>query len=124
MIVRSSGRVLSESEFVDGDPIEPVDIVHAVEEIIIQGVTEQKYNFIVYTFQHSDATMSARTYLDGIETVSIFGPFSNEGTQDSIEPPAFYNDVLLYLSRRFHFINALDATGYELIWQSRPLPGN
>jgi len=122
LITGSSFRELSESEFVCADSITPDRIEHKVEEIFDDGALNQKYNYIVYSFCSSGATMTARTYLDEIDSVSVFGPFLAEDTQEIVEAPALFNGVLLYLSRRFHFIEVLSTDGYRLIWQSRPSP--
>ena len=101
----------------EADPIRPVEISHDVDEIIVDGLLEQHYNFLDYHFEKYDAYCHARTYLDDIETVRMFGPYSDRDSEDEVDAPELYREVLAYLKRRFPIIEALGDDGYVTIWR-------
>jgi hypothetical protein len=103
----------------DNDPIQPVRIEHKVDEVVIDGVVEQSYNFIDYWFDDPAGQVRARTYLDTAHKVAIYPPIR------AGEPVEFRTEwqtrdaVVAYLARRFRVIEALGATGYEPIRTER-----
>ena len=101
----------------DDDDIEPVEIQHLVDEIIVEGELEQYYNYIDYHFEKFGAYCRARTYLDEIGTVSVLGPFSDRQSIDVIEAPNLWEEVMAYLKRRFVIIQILGHEGYEDVWR-------
>ncbi len=101
----------------DSDPILPMEIRHDVDEIIFDGEVEQNYNFLDYRFERQGAHCHARTYLDDVDTVSVNGPFSDRDSEDEIDAPEFFEDVLSYLKRRFLIIDAPGDSGYDTIWK-------
>ncbi len=77
-------------------------IAHLVDTIRDDdGSVSEDYNYLVYTFGDPPVA-SARTYLDDIRRVAIYG----EAT-----PP-----VMAYLQERFERIDRLGKAGYETIW--------
>ena len=101
------------------DPIEPVEIRHDVDRIVVDGKLEQEYNYWIYQFDKYGAFIKARSYRDDIGVVSIFGPFADETCQEQIEAPELYAEVLSYLKRRYMAIDRLDEEGYTTVW-TRP----
>lgn len=107
------------------DPIEPVLIVHKVDEIGVGGFVEQRYNYLAYRFERDDAVIYARAYLDEPGYVSVRPP-ATESTYgvplDDVDAPTFHNDVMLYFARRFRVITAPHhQLGFQPIWvQKRP----
>ena len=85
---------------VDQDPVQPTAIEHKCDED----------NYIVYHFDGDGAYFWARTYLDDIKTVSLYGPFENRATMKPIGVSV--NDaVLVYLQRRFSKVELLRDDG-------------
>ncbi len=101
----------------EGDPIRPVEIRHDVDEIVFDGETEQLYNYLDYRFEGPKVHCRARTYLDDIDTVSVDGPFAGSDSEDEVDAPEFFDNVLSYLKRRFMMIDAAGEDGYETIWK-------
>lgn len=105
---------------IEEDPIEPVSVVHNVDEALQGGEPGFRYNYLVYRFVRDGAEMGARCYLDDAGEVSIHGPsVLNDGTGPlvSVEAPALRQAVLRYLTRRFNVITELSGDrGYEPIW--------
>ena len=101
----------------EADRIMPAEIRHKVEEIVANGETEQLYNYLDYRFENPGVHCLARTYLDDIDTVSIYGPFEGTDSEDEIDAPEFYDGVLSYLKRRFLVIDAPGDEGYHTIWR-------
>lgn len=101
----------------ESDRIKPAEIRHNVEEIVANGETEQIYNYLDYRFEKPGVHCRARTYLDDIDTVSIYGPFDGADSEREIDAPEFYDGVLSYLKRRFLVIDALEDEGYHTIWR-------
>jgi hypothetical protein len=106
--------------FDDADPIEPTDIHHSVDDIIIDGRIEQSYNFIDYGFEGPGGRIRARTYLDTAHAVAIYPPVKVVSGQ----PPLIGEDwntrdaVIRYLSRRFLVIKELGLEGYGVVWMA------
>ena len=102
---------MTEPRFVDSDATEPTAIEHKCEEIFVDGVLEERYNYIVYHFDANGAYMWARTYIDEIGSVSIHGPFESRTTRELPQRP-LDAAVLSYLKRRFTTVRMLGAEGY------------
>ena len=106
-----------ELTIVETDSIRPVEILHKVEEISIDGRIEQRYNYYVYHFEKYGAFLHARAYFDSSGVVSVYGPFSDSEHLKKTGSPKLYNEVLNYLKRRFVRIDALGTEGYVTIWK-------
>lgn len=114
-----------ECDVLPPDPIEPVAIVHKFDEISVGGRIQESYNYLDYRFERDGAVVHARVYLYEPGCVSVLPPAteSMHGVRlDDVEAPAFHDDVLLYLARRFRVITAPHHQfGYRAIWiQKRP----
>jgi len=101
---------------VGSDPIQPVRIRHEVDEFVDADGLDGRYNYIVYEFERSGVHVGARTYLDEIGTVSLFGPFKGEESRERVSDPELVDAVVAYMKRRFHRIDRLGDDGYETIW--------
>jgi len=99
------------------DPIQPVRIRHEVDEFFDADGLEASYNYIVYEFERSGIYLGARTYIDEIGTVSLFGPFKGEENRERVSDPEMVDAVVAYMKRRFHQIDRLGDGGYETIWR-------
>jgi hypothetical protein len=100
------------------DPISPVSIVHKVDDIIIDGVLEQSYNFLTYTFEGDGVRIEARTYLDAIHKATLYPPIAwpvGLGGIEFIEAPDLREAVIGYLRRRFRVIEGFGLSGPETI---------
>jgi hypothetical protein len=75
-------------------------IAHHVDLVEIEGVVEQVYNYLIYSWTDPDVT--ARAYLDDIHVVSIL---SGEPT-----PP-----IMDYLRQRYAVIQRLERHGYVVV---------
>ena len=102
--------------YIEEDAVVPVSIEHRCEEILFSGKLEMIYNFIVYHFECDGAYVYARSYLDRMEKVSVFGPF--ESRESLKETGGKFNEAILgYLRRRFRSIEAtVQGEGYVQIW--------
>ena len=98
------------------DPISPVEIVHDVDDIVVDGQLEQHYNFVDYHFEKYGAYCWARTYLDEIHCVNLHGPFRDRGSEQEISAPELRRKVIAYLKRRFSVITAFGDESPETIW--------
>jgi hypothetical protein len=103
-----------EAWFVDEDPILPVAIEHRCEEIRDGSRLEQQYNYIDYHFESDGAYFWARTYLDRITVISLFGPFDGRTTRRPTGG-AIPEAVLAYLRRRFPTVQTPKEGGYAPI---------
>lgn len=112
---------LAELIVIETDAIEPVEILHKVEEFIVDDHLEQRYNYYIYNFEKYDAYLHARAYFDDSGSVSIYGPFSDNKHLNKTESPKLYNEVLAYLKRRFWKIDALGSNGYITVWEQTEL---
>jgi hypothetical protein len=99
---------------IDQDPIQPTAIEHKCEEIFDGDKLKQKYNYIVYHFDRRDGYFWARTYVDDIKTVSLYGPFESRVTMKAIRG-SLDEAVVAYLRRRFSIIQTLRNDGYAPI---------
>lgn len=99
-----------------GDAIRPTAIRHEVDEIVTDGELLQRYNFIEYEFEEDGAFCRARSYIDSIGEVAVFGPFISRGDLRPIPAEGLENNVLDYLKRRFDLIKELGESGYVTVW--------
>lgn len=91
----------------DSDVVVPTEIEHKVEEVWggeKADQLEQRYNFIDYHFELDGVYLRARTYLDDIGDVVVFGPFERRGSIKNVDAPKAKDAVLAYLSRRFRTV--------------------
>lgn len=114
-IVRSRVRM---GRLVDPDGAKPTDIEHKCDEIFDGDALQQKYNYFVYHFERDGCYFWARTYVEEIGTVSIYGPFDGRETMKPIPGP-LDDTVLAYLKRRFEKIETLGSGGYVTVWSQR-----
>ena len=114
-IVRSRVKLYTADE--EQDRVDPPTIRHEVEEIAPEGEVEMIYNYLTYEFEREGAICKARTYLDSIGEVAIFGPYASRDDLRPIDAPEFKDDVLAYLKRRFRAIEELGEEGYVRIWE-------
>lgn len=92
----------------EADPIAPVRIRHQVDEITADsGALEEHYNFIDYDFEQPGAYMRARTYLDEIKSVTVYGPFDKPHSIVAVNAPELEHAVLQYLKRRFRRVKRM-----------------
>jgi hypothetical protein len=122
---RSSGVSTTTLIRDEADRITPVRISHHVDEIIDGDKLQERYNYLVYEFERDGLTVSARTYLDEVGAVAIFGPYRGRDTTVEIRAPKLEAEVVAYLQRRFSQIDRLskdDAspTPYVTIWRRKP----
>lgn len=99
-----------------GDAIHPMSIRHEVDEIVADGELLQRYNYIEYEFKKDGAFCRARSYVDSIGKVAVFGPFISRDDLRPVTAEDFGNSVLDYLKRRFNLIESLGEEGYVTIW--------
>lgn len=96
------------------DAIVPVRITHNSEQIWNRETLEQHYNYLVYEFETEEHRYGARSYLDEIHTVAIFGPFKKDDESDTpLESVEIDPRVISYLSRRYSEITRFTSAGYE-----------
>jgi hypothetical protein len=91
----------------ESDPIRPVAIDHQVEELWADGqrkVLEQRYNYLVYHFEHDGKYCRARTYIEDIGSVTLFGPYARRDLTGPIHDAEFTDKVTAYLQRRFRHV--------------------
>lgn len=58
------------------DPIEPVAIVHKVDELSVGGHLEARYNYLDYRVERDGAVVYARAYFDEPGCVSVRPPIT------------------------------------------------
>jgi hypothetical protein len=115
---RSAGERKSavEQQFAKCDLVEPTAIEHRYDEISEGDGVEQRYNYIVYHFDCSNSYVWARTYLDEIDTLSVYGPFERRGSTQRMPEP-LDDAVLFYFKRRFRRIKIFQNGSYVTVWQ-------
>ncbi|WP_432770686.1 MAG: hypothetical protein HEQ22_08155 [Sphingopyxis sp.] len=84
-----------------GDPIEPFQIEHLIDEIWADDRLQERYNFVDYHFERDGNYCRARSYADDFRSVVLFGPFLERHRLESVHNPGFEADVTRYLERRF-----------------------
>jgi len=100
---------------VDPDGANPTEIEHKCEQMFDGDTLVQEYNYFVYHFERDGRYFWARTYVEEIGAVSIYGPFDGRETMKPIAGP-LDDAVLAYLKRRFEKIDMLGSGGYVTIW--------
>jgi len=102
------------------DPIRPSEVHHEADEIADEhGKLQERYNWIDYHFERDGAYCRARTYLETIGAVAIFGPFAASDHLRPVDAPELREAVMAYLRRRFNEIKELKDHGYETVWKRR-----
>jgi hypothetical protein len=104
--------------FDDQDPIKPQSIEHNVDEIIIEGQIEQKYNFIDYWFVDPDGRARARVYLDRPHEASIFPPLSRGVAPILGADWATRESMIRYLARRYLVVREVGLEGLRAVWMA------
>lgn len=84
------------------DSILPVRIAHNCERVWHGDVLYAEYNYLDYEFETDEHRYRARTYLDTVCEVAVYGPFlkSTQYTTPA-EGVAIDRRILDYLRRRF-----------------------
>ena len=103
------------------DVITPREIIHKLDDLTFGDGHGQIYNYLIYKFFDGDRHIWARSYLDDIGEVSIFGPYHSETDLTEVEAAEFFSKVVDYFQRRYFTINRFSAefeTGYQQIWRS------
>jgi hypothetical protein len=110
---------ISASQLTSADVSEllPVEIEHKCDEIRDGDRLLQSYNYFVYHFECAGLYYWARSYLDDIKNVALYGPFDGRQTKKLVEGNVTQPDLLSYLQRRYRSISVLSENGYTLIWQ-------
>ena len=106
------------------DNIRLTKISHHVDEITVGDRLVERYNYVVYEFENDDGYLWARAYLEEVDKVAIYGPFTNRSQRTKAKAPDFEAAVVEYLKRRFHRIDRFNpdensGDAYETMW-SRP----
>jgi hypothetical protein len=109
---------MTEHRFVDRDDMVPTEIEHKCEALFVGDECLQIYNYIIYHFDCNGAYFWARTYIDEIDAVSVYGPFEGRHTRNRISGP-LNEGMLSYLKRRFRKIQMLGNDGYVDVWSDR-----
>ncbi len=95
------------------DAILPVRITHNSEQIWDGERLEQDYNYLDYEFETEQHRYRARTYLNTIRTVAIYGPFARDSDGvATLKGVEIDRRVLAYLRRRYVEIKTLGPNGY------------
>lgn len=92
------------------DEIQP-KISHFVDEISEDGRLLERYNYIIYEFVADGAYLSARTYLDEVGKVVIFGPFTDHLQKTKANAPDLVAAASNYLERRFRSVLRFEHLG-------------
>jgi hypothetical protein len=104
---------MAEFRIDEEDPILPVRITHKSEQIRNGNTLEQNYNYLVYEFETEQHRYRARTYLNNIRTVAVYGPFAKDSASlVPLEAVEIDQRVLAYLRRRYAEIKTLGPAGY------------
>lgn len=98
----------------DEDAILPMRIAHNCERIWHGDVLYAEYNYLDYEFETDEHLYRARTYLDTVFEVAVYGPFVR-GAQYTTpaEGVAIDQRILDYLRRRFPVLKTPGPTGNE-----------
>ncbi len=102
----------SSFEVIETDDITPTQITHGSEQILNSGQLEQDYNYLVYEFETATRLIRARSYLDEIESVSLFGPFAKDDPQKPLYNEPIDQRVIDYLYRRYLVVERFGPEGY------------
>jgi hypothetical protein len=106
----------------DDDDGEPLRVEHRVDYMFAEpGKLEFMYNYILYTWTFGAVTITARTYLDDLQNVSVFGVAADASVftePDDLEA-APYLPALRYLQRRFSVIKVSTRGGSYRVMQNK-----
>ena len=106
---------MAENRFEDDDPILPVRITHECERIWNGNSLEQEYNYLVYEFDTELHSYWARSYLDDINKVSIYGPFRSNKREPALGKQEIDERIVAYFRRRYRKLQGLGSNGYIVI---------
>jgi hypothetical protein len=107
-----------EDDAMDGAPLR---IEHGVDYMFaVPGKLEFFYNYICYEWRLPSEKVTARTYLDDIQQVSLFA--EKDGAPLFIEPERLetppFQPVIRYLQRRFRVIKVFGRDGtYRVVYK-------
>jgi hypothetical protein len=109
----------------EADAIQPFKISHHVDEITEEGRLVERYNYVVYEFENNGGYVWAKTYLDEVDNIAIYGPFADRSRTSKVSAPELETAVVGYLKRRFDRIDRLNPDenapdAYETIWRRSP----
>lgn len=107
-ILASRMSVLSTPE---SDDALPSEIEHKCEEVPGDDAHPQTYNYFVYHFIRNGRYFWARSYVNDIGRVSVYGPFDSRETMKAVSG-SLDDAVLAYLRRRYRRIETLTSRGY------------
>lgn len=110
----ANAQAVVEMRYVDEDEIAPSLVEHRCEELFEGDQLVQIYNYVYYEFHTQDHFYWARSYLDEIEEVSIFGPFGDATRQEELDDP-IDTKIIAYFRRRYALLRQLGEEGYEPI---------
>jgi len=94
------------SVVVDADEVNPAEIEHRCEEIFEGDQLSERYNYRVYHFVAGSRYFWARTYVEEISTIAVYGPFDGRASMNRLAGP-IDDQVVSYLRRRFKNIQTL-----------------
>lgn len=109
----------SQFKMVEGDEISPAEIQHRKDDIWQGNELLESYNYFTYVFRSGGVNITARTYINEIHSVALYGPMLDGDPNQRAEAPEFREAVLAYLKRRFRKIEVLGSAGYETIWRQK-----
>lgn len=89
-----------EDTFFRYDEIIPSLIEHRFEEITEVGQTSEEYNYLLHVFELDGHYYWAKSYLDEISQISVYGPFANKEHTQKLKKN-IDKRILAYLRRRY-----------------------
>lgn len=100
------------------DAIVPAFVEHNVDEFLGGGELLATYNYIDYHFEKDAHYMRARTFLDEVGLVVMFGPYESFEDLQPVSDNALREYVVSYLKRRFGRIEEFSENGGRtLVWE-------
>lgn len=100
----------------EDDLIQPIIVKHLCDEIWDGPNLEQKYNYLVYEFETDLHSYRARSYLDEIDSVAIYGPFLKDSNDTwALESLEIDPRVLAYFRRRYRKVTRFTSDGYKRV---------
>ena len=88
------------SVVVDANEANPVEIEHSCEEIFDADQPSEKYSHLVYHFVANGRYFWARTYIEEISTIALYGPFDGRASTNRLADP-IDEGILSYFRRGF-----------------------
>lgn len=104
---------MSEFRIEAEDILHPVRITHYCEKIWDGDTLQQNYNYLLYEFEIGPHRYQARSYLDDIDTVAVYGPFAKgSASNEPLAGADIDQQILAYLRRRYTKIDRFGPGGY------------